>query len=80
MAEMKWTKEQQQVIDARGRNLLVSAAAGSGKTAALVLSKPFRAKSVSAASKISFLRISGSFTVLIALSPFSLHYRLTVGL
>ena len=36
MAEMKWTKEQQQVIDARGRNLLVSAAAGSGKTAVLV--------------------------------------------
>lgn len=35
MAEMKWTKEQQQVIDARGRNLLVSAAAGSGKTAVL---------------------------------------------
>jgi len=26
MAEMKWTKEQQQVIDARGRNLLVRAA------------------------------------------------------
>ena len=36
MAEMKWTKEQQQVIDARGRNLLVSAAAGSGQTAVLV--------------------------------------------
>ena len=36
MAEMKWTREQQQVIDARGRNLLVSAAAGSGKTAVLV--------------------------------------------
>ena len=36
MAKMKWTDEQQQVIDARGRNLLVSAAAGSGKTAVLV--------------------------------------------
>lgn len=31
-----WTKEQQQVIDARAHNLLVSAAAGSGKTAVLV--------------------------------------------
>lgn len=31
-----WTKEQQQVIDLRERNILVSAAAGSGKTAVLV--------------------------------------------
>ncbi len=31
-----WTKEQQQVIALRNRNLLVSAAAGSGKTAVLV--------------------------------------------
>ena len=31
-----FTKEQQQVIDLRNRNLLVSAAAGSGKTAVLV--------------------------------------------
>ena len=31
-----WTKEQQQVLDLRGRSLLVSAAAGSGKTAVLV--------------------------------------------
>ena len=33
---MKWTKEQQQAIDERGRNILVAAAAGSGKTAVLV--------------------------------------------
>ena len=33
---MKWTKEQQNVIDLRNRNILVSAAAGSGKTAVLV--------------------------------------------
>lgn len=33
---MTWTKEQQQVIDIRNRNILVSAAAGSGKTAVLV--------------------------------------------
>ena len=32
---MKWTSEQQQVIEDRGRNMLVSAAAGSGKTAVL---------------------------------------------
>lgn len=32
----KWTVEQRQAIDARKRNLLVSAAAGSGKTAVLV--------------------------------------------
>lgn len=33
---MAWTKEQQEIIDARNCNLLVSAAAGSGKTAVLV--------------------------------------------
>lgn len=33
---MTWTKDQQKVIDSRRRNLLVSAAAGSGKTAVLV--------------------------------------------
>ena len=33
---VKWTKEQEQVINLRGRNILVSAAAGSGKTAVLV--------------------------------------------
>ncbi len=36
MAEVKFTKEQQSVIDARNCNILVSAAAGSGKTAVLV--------------------------------------------
>lgn len=33
---MKWTEEQQKVISLRDRNILVSAAAGSGKTAVLV--------------------------------------------
>jgi len=33
---MGWTKAQQKVIDTRHKNLLVSAAAGSGKTAVLV--------------------------------------------
>ena len=31
-----WTEDQQKVIDLRDRNILVSAAAGSGKTAVLV--------------------------------------------
>ena len=34
--EMKWTPEQQKVIETRNANVLVSAAAGSGKTAVLV--------------------------------------------
>ena len=33
---VSWTKEQEQVISLRDRNILVSAAAGSGKTAVLV--------------------------------------------
>lgn len=33
---MKWTKEQQEAIDLRNQNMLVAAAAGSGKTAVLV--------------------------------------------
>lgn len=33
---VSWTEQQQQVIDAREKNILVSAAAGSGKTAVLV--------------------------------------------
>lgn len=36
MGATKWTEEQQMAIDTRGCNLLVAAAAGSGKTAVLV--------------------------------------------
>ena len=36
MADAKWTEEQELVINLRDRNILVSAAAGSGKTAVLV--------------------------------------------
>ncbi|MDD3393862.1 MAG: helicase-exonuclease AddAB subunit AddA [Anaerotignum sp.] len=36
MGESRWTKEQLQAIEARGCDLLISAAAGSGKTAVLV--------------------------------------------
>ena len=35
-ADMAWTKEQQLAIDQRDKNILVAAAAGSGKTAVLV--------------------------------------------
>ena len=33
---MQWTEQQWEAITARGENLLVAAAAGSGKTAVLV--------------------------------------------
>lgn len=36
MSSVKWTEDQQKVIELRNRNILVSAAAGSGKTAVLV--------------------------------------------
>ncbi len=36
MSETKWTKEQQEAIEKRNANILVSASAGSGKTAVLV--------------------------------------------
>ena len=35
-SEVKWTKEQEQAIYEKGKNILVAAAAGSGKTAVLV--------------------------------------------
>ena len=35
MSEKVWTEQQKRAIEERGRNLLVSAAAGSGKTAVL---------------------------------------------
>lgn len=36
MSAMKWTPSQEDALTARGENLLLSAAAGSGKTAVLV--------------------------------------------
>ena len=36
MADRKWTNEQESVITLRDRDILVSAAAGSGKTAVLI--------------------------------------------
>ena len=36
MGEVKWTKEQEQAIYENNSNILVAAAAGSGKTAVLV--------------------------------------------
>ena len=36
MGKVKWTNEQLQAIESKGYNILVAAAAGSGKTAVLV--------------------------------------------
>lgn len=36
MSKVKWTEEQSQAIHEKGSNILVAAAAGSGKTAVLV--------------------------------------------
>lgn len=36
MGQTNWTSEQREIIDARNENILVSAAAGSGKTTVLV--------------------------------------------
>ncbi len=36
MSEIQWTSDQKKIIEQRGQNILVSAAAGSGKTAVLV--------------------------------------------
>ena len=36
MSKVKWTNEQLQAIEKTGNNILVAAAAGSGKTAVLV--------------------------------------------
>ena len=36
MAEFQWSAEQNRIIEERGHNILVSAAAGSGKTAVLI--------------------------------------------
>lgn len=36
MGRIQWTSDQREIIKARGSNILVSAAAGSGKTAVLI--------------------------------------------
>jgi ATP-dependent helicase/nuclease subunit A len=36
MAEIKYTPQQQKVLDDKSKNLLVSASAGSGKTATII--------------------------------------------
>ena len=61
---VSWTTEQQQVIDLRDRNILVSAAAGSGKTAVLVerilkrLTDPVRPVDVDHLLVVTFTRES----------------------
>ena len=36
MAEIKWSPQQQRIINSRNKNLLVSAAAGAGKTTVMI--------------------------------------------
>ena len=42
MSNIKWTNEQQDAIYEKGSNILVAAAAGSGKTAVLVERSRYR--------------------------------------
>ena len=55
-----WTRKQEQVITSRNRNLLVSAAAGSGKTAVLVerivrMIRDFRLESATPVQCVMFI-------------------------
>lgn len=62
---VKWTREQEQVIRLRDRNLLVSAAAGSGKTAVLVeriisrVTDPVRPVDIDRLLVVTFTRAAG---------------------
>ena len=51
---VQWTKEQQEVIRLRDRNILVSAAAGSGKTAVLVIPQIIRCSSLLSSNHFSY--------------------------
>ena len=53
MADVKWTKEQQDAIYDKGSNILVAAAAGSGKTAAFGI--PLSEKVIWEESKVQAL-------------------------
>ena len=58
----QWTPDQKKVIDLRNRNLLVSAAAGSGKTAVLIerilnlISDPIRPVDIDELLVVTFTR------------------------
>ena len=58
----QWTPDQKKVIDLRNRNLLVSAAAGSGKTAVLIerilnlISDPVRPVDIDELLVVTFTR------------------------
>ena len=74
-----WTKEQQQAIDESGQNIIVSAGAGSGKTAVLterVIQKLKHGEDVSKLLILTFIliRIVQSFPLFGALLPPQFHW------
>ncbi len=88
MAERQWTKGQQQCIDARGGTVLVSAAAGSGKTAVLIerivslLCDPAHPISIDSLLVVTFTkaaaaemrsRLNGRLAELLAKDPHNRH-------
>ena len=90
MSERKWTPEQRQSIDARGGSLLISAAAGSGKTAVLVerivqiITDPVHKVDVDRLLVVTFTRaaaaemrqrLSSALSKKMAEEPDNLHYQ-----
>ena len=90
MSERKWTPEQKQSIEARGGSLLVSAAAGSGKTAVLVeriitlITDPVNPVDVDRLLVVTFTRaaaaemrqrLSAALSKKMAEEPDNLHYQ-----
>ena len=90
MSERKWTPEQRQSIDARGGSLLISAAAGSGKTAVLVerivqiITDPVNRVDVDRLLVVTFTRaaaaemrqrLSTALSKKMAQEPDNLHYQ-----
>ena len=90
MSKRNWTPEQRQSIDARGGSLLVSAAAGSGKTAVLVervislITDPLRPVDVDRLLVVTFTRaaaaemrgrLSAALSQKMAEEPDNLYYQ-----
>ena len=90
MSERNWTPEQRQSIDARGGSLLISAAAGSGKTAVLVerivalITDPHHPVDVDRLLVVTFTRaaaaemrgrLSAALSKKMAEEPDNLHYQ-----
>ena len=90
MSERQWTPEQRQSIEARGGSLLISAAAGSGKTAVLVeriiqlITDPHNPVDVDRLLVVTFTRaaaaemrgrLSAALSKKMAEEPDNLHYQ-----